>query len=237
MSQSHYSKWFQVNNSSNGELVSFASIIDRTQNIQYITDESGYIELDLADSTLIKISAIGFHPFYYLSDQKSDTIFIPLLPKIYDLKEFTISPWSTIALFKKAFEDFELEDSNVLEINLAPIYLLSPKKHIRSQYSSQELVSFSFSSPISGFYNLYSKKAKSLRMLHQLQGKDKRTQLVYKKYNSQLVQSITGIKETEKLKRVMEFCRPSESFILSASDYELVVFIIDCYQDFLAMEE
>ena len=238
LGQNSNSHWFQVKNSSNGEAVSFASIIDRTHNIQYITDELGYIHLSFTDSTLIKISAIGFHDYYYyLSADKPDTLFVQLLPKVYELKEFAVLPYPTEESFKKAFINMELEEENVIAFNLLPIELMRPKKHIRTDYQAQDMVSISFSSPISAFYNLYSKRAKSAQKLKQLQGQDIRAKNISKKYNKELVRMLTGIQKEERLENMMGFCIPSDSFILNASDYEIAVFIIDCFGKFLANED
>lgn len=229
---------FIIYNSSGKEGVSFAKIANRTSNEQYVCDENGRAIITVQDSSLIKISAIGFHSYYYfVGKTPPDSVSVILNTKVYELKELSISPYPTIALFKRAFEDLELDDSSFLALNLAPILFMQAKKEIRTNYNPQEFVSISFSSPISAFYNLYSKKVKSLSRLHQLKGMDFRKKEVYKRYNPQLVKAITGIQEDGELKKIMDFCKPSDGFILASSDYEIALFIISCYQDFVEYKE
>jgi len=225
---------FVVSGSANAQRISFAKISDRTYNVQYVCDEDGRKTITVQDSCLIKISAIGYYDFYSLSGEfADDTIKIKMLPKVYQLKEFTLSPYPTVDLFKQAFLDLRIPDTNAFEFNMAPLYLLGMKKNIRKEYNSQEFASVSFASPISGLYNLFSSKVKSARKLNQLLGKDRRRAQVYKRYNPQLVKTITGIKDQETLKKMMSFCLPPDTFVLSASDYDLAAFILDCYEEFL----
>lgn len=236
MSQAHQSIWFQVNNSSNGEAISYARIIDRTRNIQYITNESGYRELDIADSTLIKISAIGFHAFYILSNDIKDSIQVKLRPKIYELKEFAVSPYPTIKSFEKAFVEMELEETNILADNLLPIELMRPRKFIRTEYNTDEMLILNLGSPISSIYNMFSQRAKSTQKLKSLNYYDKQQSLYTKRYNKDLVRMLTGIQNEENLKKLMDFCDPSLSFILSATDYEIAIYTLDCYKRFQQSE-
>ena len=234
--QTHHFAGFHITNSSNGKAVSFARIIDRTHNIQYLADELGNRDLYLVDSTLIKVSAIGFHDFYYLSTNQADTVFVKLLPKVYELKEFAISPYPTIESFKKAFENMNLEEENVVAFNLLPIELMRPKKAIRTDYQNQDMVSISVSSPISALYNLYSKRAKSARKLKQLKRQDFQEKQFIKRYNKEIIRMLTGIQNEDRLEKMMDTCSPSHSFIMNASDYEIAIYIINCYENFLKSE-
>lgn len=234
--QSRHTIRFHIANSSNKEAVSYASIIDRTHNIRYLSDELGNRELHLADSTLVKVSAIGFHDFYYLSANQPDTVFVKLLPKVYELKEYAVLPYPTIESFEKAFKNMDLEEENVVAFNLLPIELMRPKKAVRTDYQTSEMVSISLSSPISAFYDLYSKRAKSARKLKQLKLQDNQEKKYAKKYNREIIRMLTGIQNEERLEKMMDFCSPSRTFVAYASDYEIAVFIIDCYEKFLISE-
>ncbi|NOR87244.1 MAG: hypothetical protein GQ527_06515 [Bacteroidales bacterium] len=221
---------FQVSDFSNGENISFARILDRTHNRQYLTDDAGFFKRNFPDSTLIKVSAIGYHDFYILLNETTDTIKVEMSHQIYQLKEFVLSPYLNEEKFKEAFINFDLEENNVLANNLWPIELMGPKKFIRTEFETEEMLNISFSSPISGLYNAFSRRAKSTRKYHHLKGQDNLQKRVEKKYNLEIIRLYTGIKDDKELKNIMEFCQPSISFILSASDYEIALYTIDCYQ-------
>jgi len=58
-----------------------------------------------------------------------------------------------------------------------------------------------------------------------------------KRYNAQLVQILTGIQNEKQLKAMMDYCHPEIDFILAASDYEIVFYVLACFDDFLDQEK
>ena len=78
---------FRVINSTDKQEISFAKIADRTENSQFLCDERGDAFITVSDSSIIKISAIGFHDYYYFhkADQMISSLTIPLIPKVYEL--------------------------------------------------------------------------------------------------------------------------------------------------------
>lgn len=224
---------FEIINSSSGEPISYARILDRTHNRQWVSDEEGKVSISLTDSILLKITALGFNDYYWLCDSEKDQILVSLIPKIYELHEVAIAPYPTIAIFKKAFENLETEDSSFLMNNLWPIYAVNHSSTNMSGYHEQNFISIYLGSPITSLYNMFSKKGKSLQKFKQLTGQDQVNFQISKRYNMEKVRALTGVQETEKLNAIMEYCRPSLDFILSASDYEIAIHIISCYQNFL----
>jgi len=226
-----------VQDSINHQAISYAKISDRTHNHSYICTADGQLSIKLISGSLIKISAIGYHDYYFTFNDSLKQISINLSPRIYELKEFSLSPYPTLALFKKAFIDLQLPDSNTVAFNLEPIVGLQRHKRKMEDYSPEEMISISFASPISGLYNLWSRRANSERKYHQLIYTDKRTQLFEKKYNAYLVKRITGIEKDEELAEMMGYCSPNVEFILQANEYEVAIYIQKCYKQFLALAE
>lgn len=228
---------FRVINSTDKQEISFAKIADRTENSQFLCDEKGDAFITISDSSIIKISAIGFHDYYYFhkADQMISSLTIPLIPKVYELEEYTMAPYPTVALFKHAFENLYIEDTSAMIANLFPFGMIKPI--VVNDLNAQDAVSVSFTSPISGIYNMFSQRAKSTKKLKQLKRLDHYNLKVYKRYNPMIVERITGVTEPEILAELMEFCKPSDNYILAATDYEIAVFVLNCYERFLISGE
>lgn len=225
----------QVLSSVDGEPVSFALIEDRTYNDKFLCDEQGEIDMVIEDSTLIRISALSYHDHFIFYHQQihGKSIEIKLLPKIYELDEFVLNPYATVALFKKAVLELQLEDSNAISAQLFLMGSLKPFELQPENFQSQDVITIGLGSPISALYNLTSKRAKSEKRYRQLTNSDKELSAMQQKYNKEIVMKLTGLKESERLDEFMEYCKPSIGFILRSSDYELALLILQRYDTFL----
>lgn len=233
MSQSHIH--FCISSSIDSTPISYAMLSDRTHNFKCLADEDGSKELILQDSTLIRVSAISYHDEFYLfrSLNHEDTVNIQLKPKIYELKEFVLHPYPTIMLFKKAIAQLQLEDSNSVAENLMMLESLKPYAISTENFESQDFITIGLGSPITSLYNQLSKRAKSQRKYATLMNADRKANIMKQKYNREIVQKLTGLKEGKVLEDFMDYCKPSFGFINSSSDYELAILIINRYQTFL----
>jgi uncharacterized protein YxeA len=84
---------------------------------------------------------------------------------------------------------------------------------------------------IDALYEMFSKEGKMHRNLADLMTQDARKFYVNLKYNKNIITSITKL-EDDDVALFMRFCRPSEDFILLASDYDLTKRILACLSDF-----
>ena len=226
---------FRVKSEIDHQYVSYASLNDRTHNNKYVANELGEANLFLKDSTLVRISAISYDDQFYLyrSSQHQDTVDISLSARIYELKEFVLNPYPTVMLFKKAIIDLQLEDSSSLMANLQMMESLKPYAISPNDFNSQDVLTVSFTSPISLLYNSFSKRAKSEKKLQSLTQSDRSANIMKQKYNRELVKKLTGLKEGEKLKSFLDYCEPSFEFIMKSSDYEVAMLILHRYEIFL----
>ena len=231
--QEHRQLHFIVSDSTNTQVISYAKISNRTTNKIYITDEKGELYIKFQVYSLIKISAIGYQD-YYLTITSDNNIFqIKLIPRVYELDEYCLMPFPTLILFKKAFLDLDLPDSSAISLNLSPITGWQKYQRKPTEYTNENVISLSFSSPITGLYNIFSQRAKSAQKYQALMLHDWRQQRFNKKYNAALVKKITQIKQKEELAKMMEYCKPSYDFIIKASEYEIAIYINNCYLQFL----
>lgn len=226
---------FNIKSEIDQQAISYAMLNDRTHNIKFVANENGGANLVLKDSTLLRISAIAYEDQFYLyrSSRHQDTVDISLKAKIYELKEFVLNPYPTIMLFKKAIADLQLVDSSSVMANLQMMESLKPYAISPDHFNGQDVLTVSFTSPISLLYNSFSKRAKSEKKLKILTQSDQRANIIKQKYNIELVKKLTGLKEGEELEKFLDFCEPSFEFIMNSSDYEVAMLILHRYEIFL----
>lgn len=227
---------FVVTNSENKQAISYAKVSNRTYNKTFITNEKGELHIKFKDYSLVKISAIGYQDYYLTISNNNNFIKVNLVPRIYELDEFCLMPFPTLIMFKKAFLDLDLPDSSAISLNLSPITGWQKYQRKLSDYTTENVIRFSFTSPISGLYNIFSQQAKSAQKYQALMLHDWRQQRFDKKYNAALVKKITQIKQKEELAKMMKYCNPSYDFIMEASEYEIAIYINKCYLQFLERE-
>ncbi len=225
----------KVNDRQKNKAISYALVQNRMENIKIICNEDGYGIVPVKDSTLLKITAIGYEDYFHfmIHIEEVDTINILLKSKTYELGEFVVNPYPTIALFKKAVADLELPDTNMVSANLYMVPNLKGYAAQAKEYEEGSFLTIGLGSPISGIYNLVSKRAKSERKLKKLQWADNKNEVIAKRYNKDYVRQLTGIKKLKEIEAFLEYCRPGYDFILASTDYELACYVLNCYQSFL----
>jgi hypothetical protein len=221
------------------EAVSFALIQNITLEKAFICNEEGYGLIEIHDSTLLKISAISYEHYFHfvLNTNEEDSIKILLKHKTYALKELVVHPYPTRLLFKKAFANLELKDTNAVSPNL---FMATNLKGIAEQskvYAPGDFITLTFDAPVSGIYNLVSRRENSKRKLHKMLWSDTKKAYVERRYNRKYLQQLLAIKEIQKLEEFMEFCQPTYEFILASTDYELACYVLNCYQSFLLNQQ
>jgi hypothetical protein len=228
----------EVSDIKTGKGISYSLVQYRMENFKIICDESGRGVIPVQDSTLLKISAIGYEDYFHfiIHSEEVKPIQVSLKQKTYELNEFVVNPYPTRMLFKKAIADLDLPDTNMISPNLFMDPRLKEFSAQAKEYQGGDFVSLSLGSPISSIYNLVSKRAKSERKLKKLKWADNKSEVVAKKYNKAYVEQLLGIKELKRIEAFMEYCQPSYEFILASTDYELACYVMNCYQSFLLNE-
>ncbi len=84
---------------------------------------------------------------------------------------------------------------------------------------------------IDALWDLFSKEGKSKRKVADLQVSDIKTFYADLRYNKQIVAQITHLPEDD-LDDFMVFCKPTQDFILRATDYELTFKVLKCLGEF-----
>lgn len=217
-----------VRNNSDYEPISFALVKNQMLNIRVTADEEGKYSIPINRGDLLKITAIGYEDGFYIINDSSDFIRnfpIQLKPRIYELKEFTLTPYKTVLQFKNAIVQLELpEEKPAPTLNLPFI-----KHHLPTE---DDLGGISFTSPISFIYNTFSHKGKMIKKYKRVLAEDKNNKLVQKRFSRNIVAKIVPIENVEELDAFIEFCNFDFDFLLHASDYELIAAIQKKFKEY-----
>lgn len=85
---------------------------------------------------------------------------------------------------------------------------------------------------IDALYSAFSREGKNARKLQKIIDRDYKEVVIDYRYTPLLVQQATGLSGL-KLKDFMQQYRPSYTFVLEATDYQLLIFIRSSYQKYL----
>jgi len=138
-----------------------------------------------------------------------------------ELEEVVIYRWpSTEAAFKEEILAMEVPPEEKI---LIPGSYQGPPRPMKNKITS----------PISFFYQKFSKAAKQERRFEATKARMEGRRMLDAKYHPELVKEVTGIEDPEEVEALMGFCEISDQFIEKANQYDLVAAINKCYSDYL----
>lgn len=219
-----------IRNSTNYNPISFAIVKNEMLNTRIISDEFGKYSIPFNRGDLLKITAIGYEDGFYIVNDSSDFIAdfpIQLKPRIYELKEFTLTPYKTVMQFKHAFANLVLPEENP-KLRLIPI--ITPNIQTITEFDK---VLGAFGSPISFLYNTFSHSSKMARKYNTLIDKDNKSNIVEKRLKQVNIENFIVFKSEEEMKNFIAFCQFDFSFLENMSDYELIAIVQKKYSEYL----
>jgi hypothetical protein len=206
-------------NAKNNEPVIFANIINSKSLTGAISDSAGFFIILADHADMLRITSIGYQPRMFLVNDSMRFLFyvpqIKLQEKIYELGNVDVHFLGTYQEFKYRI----LHTSPGIEVSKINRRL---QKEIDSLTSLpvNDLPTFSLGSPVTMVYMLFSKEGKELRKYQEALEKQPDENIINAKFNRTLLEAITGLKGEELNEFLLKY-RPPDSFILSASEYEL----------------
>jgi hypothetical protein len=217
-------------NSKNNESVVFANIINSKTLSGAISDESGFFIIMADQGDMLQITSIGYQPKMFLVTDSMRFHFyvteIKLYEKVYELGNVDVHFLGTYQEFKYRMLHTSTKD---------PFAKVNRKlqKEIDSLLAmpTNDLPTFPLGSPITMLYNLFSKEGKELRKYIDAVEKQPNENIIHAKFNRQLLEDITGLKGEELNEFLLKY-RPSDNYILSASEYDLHEKILQSLEEY-----
>ena len=168
-------------------------VINMTQRNGTVTNAYGDFRISANINDSISFSALGYEKLtMVMTESMYNYGYVVILkPIAYELDELTIKPFSVDLPSISKFEIYTPPLPNQGGINLLPTEV----------------------SPISFFYNKFSKEARQQRYFKKVINGTADYMLIDEKYNGYMVSQITGLKDDELIK-FMSYCNFSKDFLL-----------------------
>lgn len=211
-----------------GERVPFVHIINQTKGLGTTSDLHGKFAIKVGPTDTLVFSAVGYEKLaLILADEAinlDEPIQISLAPATYELDPVQVQAFKDEAGFKQDILNMRLPEEKKIVI---PGTYDGPRDP-NARFSLA-------SGPFSAVQNMFSKEAKEIKKYKEVIRDYPREKTIISKYNRQIVEEITGLKD-EALNDFMLFCKVPDDFILTANDYEIVLAVNNCYKDFIKVQ-
>lgn len=210
----------KVIDSSTKKGISTLNVLNKRSNQVVATNDTGdfYIRAMAGDSIII--TSFGYSRKGILWDGKDRNPVFEVKLQPFMLQELVVKD-KKLSELHKDIQDFlaNPNDSKAIRNEIL--------KSMLNTNTSQPGIGIS----IDALYDMFSKEGKVNRKLADMQFQDAKSFYADLKYNKQVVAQITHLQE-EDLADFMVFCKPTQDFILNATDYELTFKILKCLGDF-----
>lgn len=219
----------EILNKEDGEVVPYVHIINKNTNEGTTSDLDGRFNIEFNMKDTLIFSAVGFKKYSLTLveneiDSKDYYIRILLDQSSYELAPVNIYAFKDEAAFKQEILNMQLPDPANSKIIIPGSY--------EGPASPKDLnAGFSLGSPLTSIVNAFSKEAKELRKYEKVLKEAPRQRTLHEKYNIEIVEEITGLKN-EELNQFMLFCKIPEDYILKANDYEIILAVNACFKEF-----
>jgi len=217
----------EIRDAADNSPVPFVHIINTSAAQGTASNSEGRFKIMMSPSDTLLFSAIGFEKYIFTLSEGVDTKSI-LVTIVLDASSMELDPVKIFAYkdeqsFKRAIIEMDVPEEKSNRMQLDGFYY-GPRKESK----------VSVLSPISFIASRVSKKAIEKRKYAKVTAEyDHWMTTVYNKYNPQVVQEITGLPE-DKVEDFMKFCKLANSFLSLSSEYEVVVAIQKCLNEYVS---
>lgn len=185
-----------------------ATLIRLSDNRTFITDKSGSFEIRCTENDAIRISYVGYFTMRLVVRNIPDSII--------GLKKFT-----------RIDMRHDMSQLPLIVINENPLMKNKKEDSIYYKHALKPMEA-SVMNPISFLYAQFSKSEKEKDRLSEFLQQKYLDDVLNYRLPRQLLLNITGDK-TFTIDKLKERCKPSDFFILNASDYELYQWVEHCF--------
>jgi hypothetical protein len=209
------------------EIVVFSGFVTEEQSLERIpdvmivnsrseerlsTDIQGRFRLKARIHDTLVFSRPGFG-YRYVVARNADSVRVTMPPRNFLLEEVPVTAYKLTSNLPK------------------DVVIKEPARPSGSAIQVPQAKAPTIANPIDFLYDQFGNRPRQLRELAALVNSDQyRVQLAQSR-NREALFALTGLTES-RIEEVLLFCRYNQSAIHAATDYELLVSLIDCYQEF-----
>ena len=212
--------------------ISSCHIINKTQNMGTLTDESGYFTITANKGDSIMFSHVGYEKLTIaaVDSMYANNRTIRLKPASYLLTALDIGLLSTYDRFKRDVLSREAAEAYRLQHEIDKYDVYTPA--LPNQGGINIPLIGALSHPVTFLYDLWSTEGKQYRHYLSVINGTAEFMIIGEKFNGFLVKQITGF-ENDELVRFMSYCRFTKEYLLVASDMEIHREIVRKYREYV----
>lgn len=207
----------------------YTNIVNETSGYAVASNSLGNFQIKVKAEDILRFTSVGYKPrFMVVSINNIDEKqMVCLNVDTVRLQEVTVLPFSNYTQFKTQFLALKIKDNNYV----IPGITLKKKTLIHNFENEKYINSLAFAvaSPISYLYYNFSKREQNIRRYYELENDKWNVYSIDQKYNKQIVERITGLKNDATIK-FMTWCNFGRDYLLSATDYEIVLKITEKFK-------
>ncbi|MEM7107897.1 MAG: carboxypeptidase-like regulatory domain-containing protein [Bacteroidota bacterium] len=222
----------QILNAETKEPVPFVHVINANQELGTTSNTEGRFWMKMKKTDTLKLSAIGFNSFLFTLKEDITTtklyVTLELNSSTLELEPVKVFAYRNEQALKQAIINTKVpleEDSQRIE--LPGFYYGPPKKPKDLRFGPNGIT---VTGPFALLQRKFGREAKESKKLLKLNKQNNYQKQIQSKYNKQVVMELTGLKE-DQVEDFMEFCALKDSFLGSASEYEIAVAVNGCLTD------
>lgn len=227
-----------------GNALQYVNIINLNKRTGTITDAKGSFRIAASPDDTLVFSSVGFqnkkmrvqpypgNPVY--------PVHIYLQEDTITLSGVTIHDWPrNLTALRQAVLAQKIEEPAIADLNLNVVVPDAPQpgSPITLPGMGNPGLTYTIPGPITALYNAFSRRGKSMQRYAELTRQDRIHEMIARKYNPEIVKDITGFKSDEEIIAFMDYCNLSVSFLLNATEYEILCSVKDCLANYLAEKQ
>ena len=198
------------------EPLPYVAIVNARTEAAQITDSKGRFAMEAIEGDTLVFSRPGFS-FSYRSVVENDSVRIILQTQNFLLNEVSVTAYKLTSNMPKAMKIDNAQRPSGIDIN-AP-----------------QSVRPTMANPIDFLYDQFGNRPRQIRELQAILDSERFRDRLSKSHNRRALFELTGMPASE-VEAFLLFCRYNQSDIRDASDYDLLVSLLLCYQDYEAIQ-
>lgn len=223
----------QVINSENKKALSAAHILNLNSVVGTITNDKGLFALAAKANDTVLVSFLGFESIKLKVTNdllKGNELVISLNEKPEDIKEVVIKSTKLIGVLEVDLKQVPKDKFTRIHINGLPQTYEVGKPQKTSSVLSKIL------NPIDLVYNFLGDKPKKLKKLQKLKKNDDLRKMLAGKFDREVMMEYLEM-DNQQLSALLSRCNYSEYFIKKASDLQMIEAVLNCYENYKAIEK